>query len=213
LPPRFTSCAARVGSSNGAVMSTKRPSELDIQDRVADAIWFVPQSDDAQAHYVLEYSGRGPKAYLNLWLGSNYGEELTEWNWILHESAVELWRRDSTDEEIIEVLLPDQEQRHEISELRAENEQLRVDNDLLRMDIERLVEDRDRPEVLPSQVQRISENQLKLLGELRAENARLRAAAQAVIDSINDENEIDPDAVYRLSQSLLSDAARPGTAP
>lgn len=75
-----------------ALMSTKRPSELDIQDRVADAIWFVPRSDNVQAHYVLEYSGRGPKAYLNLWLGKEFGEELTEWNWVLHDSAVELWR-------------------------------------------------------------------------------------------------------------------------
>jgi len=100
-------------------MTTKRPSELDLQDRVADAIWFVPQSDDAQAHYVLEYSGRGPKAYLNLWLGKEFGQELTEWNWVVHESAVELWRRDSTDEEIIDVLLP-------VQELRAENERLRA---------------------------------------------------------------------------------------
>jgi len=45
--------------------------------------------------------------------------------------------------------------------------------------------------------------------ELRAENARLRTAAQAVIDSINDENEIDPDAVYRLSQALDRPKCRP----
>ena len=101
-------------------MSDKRPSELDVQDRVADAIWFVPESDDARAHYVLEYSGRGPKAYLNLWLGQDYGEELTTWNWVLYESAVELWRRDSTDEEIIDVLLPVNDLTRERDELRAE---------------------------------------------------------------------------------------------
>jgi len=40
------------------------------------------------------------------------------------------------------------------------------------------------------------------LDAAQAEIERLRAAAQAVIDSINDENEIDPDAIYRLSQAL-----------
>jgi len=38
--------------------------------------------------------------------------------------------------------------------------------------------------------------------ELRAEVERLRVAAQAVIDSINDENEIDPDAIKALSDVL-----------
>lgn len=71
---------------------------LDIQDRIAEAIWFVPASDGARAHYVLEYSDRGPKAYLNLWLGEQFGEELTEWNWVLHESAVLLWRLGSDKE-------------------------------------------------------------------------------------------------------------------
>lgn len=89
-------------------MPLDQPNELDVQDRIADAIWFVPASDDAQAHYVFEYSGRGPKAYLNLWLGKEYGEELTEWNWVLYPSAVELWRQHSTDK------------------LRAENERLRA---------------------------------------------------------------------------------------
>jgi len=79
----------------------------------------VPQSDDAQAHYVLEYSGRGPKAYLNLWLGQDVVEILTECNWVLHDSAVELWRRESTDEEIIDVLLPVNELRAEVKRLRA----------------------------------------------------------------------------------------------
>jgi hypothetical protein len=38
----------------------------------------------------------------------------------------------------------------------------------------------------------------------QAERDRLRAAAQAVIDSINDENEIDPDTIARLSRVLAS---------
>ena len=38
-----------------------------------------------------------------------------------------------------------------------------------------------------------------------AEVVRLRAAAQAVIDCINDENEIDPDTIFRLSKLLASD--------
>jgi hypothetical protein len=40
---------------------------------------------------------------------------------------------------------------------------------------------------------------------LETEVERLRAAAQTVIDSINDENEIDPDAIFHLSQALVSD--------
>jgi hypothetical protein len=46
------------------------------------------------------------------------------------------------------------------------------------------------------------------LARAEAEIERLRAAAQAVIDSINDENEIDPDAVFRLSKMLDRDKCR-----
>src|SRR5262245_26403771 len=56
----------------------------------------------------------------------------------------------------------------EVAELRAEIGQLQFE-------IERLIEDRDRPQVLPEHVQRVSENQLKLIADLRAEVERLRA--------------------------------------
>src|SRR5262245_10955659 len=135
--------------------STKRPSELDVQDRVADAIWFVPQSEEASAHYVLEYSGRGPKAYLNLWLGAEYGQELTEWNWVLYESAVELWRRDATDQEVIDVLLPVNDLTRERDELRAalanseaatliQLKLLRAENERLRAALEGVIAEADR---------------------------------------------------------------------
>jgi hypothetical protein len=39
----------------------------------------------------------------------------------------------------------------------------------------------------------------------REQVARLRAAAQAVIDSINDDNEIDPDTIFRLGEALGRD--------
>src|SRR5580765_5467595 len=49
----------------------------------------------------------------------------------------------------------------------AEIERLREENDEQRFEIERLIEDRDRPEVLPEQGQRISQNQLKMIDDLR----------------------------------------------
>src|SRR5215467_1911391 len=162
-------------------MTTKRPSELDLQDRVADAIWFVPQSDDAQAHYVLEYSGRGPKAYLNLWLGKEFGQELTEWNWVVHESAVELWRRDSTDEEIIDVLLPVQELRAEFDRLRRDGQQARAASQRREADLRAKIERRDKVIDTLTKDRTICLEQhcpTSSLMELRAENERLRAKAK-----------------------------------
>jgi archaellum component FlaC len=78
-----------------------------------------------------------------------------------------------------------------LSEATKEAERLRDANNEQQFHIERLVEDRDRPEVLPEQVQRISENQLKLIGELRAEIERLKAALDEILSMTNEySNEI-----------------------
>lgn len=66
-------------------------SELDSQDDVARAIYFVPTANEVMAHYVFDYTGIGPKSYLNLWI-TNEPPNLT-WSWIMHESAILLWKQ------------------------------------------------------------------------------------------------------------------------
>jgi len=75
--------------------------------------------------------------------------------------------------------MSEKELEAEVSRLRARVERLQAENNDLQIQLERLIEDYDRPEVLPEHIQRISENQLKMIGELRAEVARLERDSRA----------------------------------
>jgi chromosome segregation ATPase len=67
----------------------------------------------------------------------------------------------------------------EIERLNAQVERLQEINNDQQIQIERLIEDRDRPQVITDQVQAVNDNQLKMIAELRAENERLRAQVAA----------------------------------
>lgn len=66
------------------------PEDLSPQDGVAKEIWFVPAGDGVDPHYSFSYDGTREKEYLHLWIGGAYPE--VTWGWVLHESAILLWK-------------------------------------------------------------------------------------------------------------------------
>jgi chromosome segregation ATPase len=80
-------------------------------------------------------------------------------------------------------------------ELRAENKEIR----------QRWATEEHNVTVLRAEVERLrtgKQHWQDVAAGLATEIDQLRAASQVVIDSINDENEIDPDAILRLSEAL-----------
>ena len=60
--------------------------DLDAQDGLPVAIWFVPRAEGVQPSLSIEMVG-GPKRYLRVWLDADDND----WGWSLHTSAVRLF--------------------------------------------------------------------------------------------------------------------------
>lgn len=76
-----TMCRCKLSASALAAAPAPEPFEF-------ESIWLTPQGDKVAVPIIsIEVHG-APKAYLRLFLRP---DRYTEWGWILHESAVQIW--------------------------------------------------------------------------------------------------------------------------